>query len=159
MQRKMPPLDQWAADPSGGDDCAKLAMRKERNVAVHRAQTCDQPVGARRDFCGRLTAWNAVLPNIPVWAHLPDIGGPQAFVIAIVPLRQIGFNLAHLPEAGQLASLPGTQSRTDEYTSEPDLPQERREFTRPVLAVCSQGEIGASGVLTGDRPGGLAMPN
>src|ERR1035437_782881 len=155
----MLPFDHWKADPPGRQCGAELAMRKERNVATHRAQFRDDPVGTGGHFGGGLAVGAAVAPDVPVWILLAYIHRPPSFIVAVVPFSQIRFDLARRRESCELAGLARAQPRADADTVAPSLGQTWRKSACFIFAVRGQPEVGAPGVLAGERPRGLAVPN
>ena len=87
------------SDPSGGQDRPELAARKERDNAFQRVKTGDEAIGAGGNLRGRFTMWAAIPKYIPVRPSLANIRGALSFVVAIVPLGQVRFNLACGPQS------------------------------------------------------------
>lgn len=137
----------------------EFTVRKKRDIPLHRAETCDQPIRAVGDLRGHLTPWAAVAKHIPVRPLLADIRGELALVVAIVPLSQARFNFC-VPiwpdqRAGPLRALP----RAGQHETEMDASEPRRQFARFILAVRGQWDVRAAGVTTGKRPIGFAVPD
>jgi hypothetical protein len=69
----MPPSNCRQADPSCGEGAAELAMREERDVALQRLKTGDEPIGAVGDLPGRFTARATISKHIPVRPLLANV--------------------------------------------------------------------------------------
>jgi hypothetical protein len=60
-------------------------------------------VSARGDLVRRFSTRAAVGEEIPIRAFDLDLGGPAAFVVAVVPFEQIAIDFGDSAEAGQVA--------------------------------------------------------
>ena len=97
----------------------------------------------------------AITPHIPTG----NFGSAFAFVIAVVPFREIRLQLRSSPQASQLTGSPRAHRRARQYPCETGRSQTRCEGARLVVSVRCQCEVGDSGVLTGDRPRRLSVPD
>src|ERR1035437_7872182 len=132
-------FDQRQVDPPDRYGGAKLAVRKERDVAVHRAEPGDEPVSTGGHVGGRLAVGAAVAPYIPVRALLANLHRPLALKVAVGPFGQRRLDLARRAASCELAGSAGAQPRTDQDPGELDLLQALHECTRLVLAASGQG--------------------
>src|ERR1700722_4229559 len=132
-------------------------MREKRHVAVQRAKTRDEPIGAVRHLLGLFAIRTAVPKHIPTRSFLANVAGEPAFIVAIVPLSQVRFNLHCRTQRGQLTGSPCTLQRTGEHTSKPDMPEPWDELACFVLTARGQGKVGPTSVLTGPRPLGFTV--
>ena len=74
-------FDHRQADPSRAEHRAEMAMREQRDVAVHRPQTRDQAVDALADLGGRFAVRAAVAKDVPTRALARECrrsGGPRS---------------------------------------------------------------------------------
>ncbi len=85
-----------ADDHNVARDILVLGLPYDRAVVLF-ADLGDQTVHAADDVLGTLAAGTAVAPDVPrpqpfLLAHLPDLGRRDAFVLAVVPLRDARFD-------------------------------------------------------------------
>ena len=147
------------ADPPRGQNTSKLAMGEERRVAVQRGKTGDEPVGPGGDLLRRFTARTAVRENIPARPRLADVRRAQSLIVAIVPFREIRFNLRRRAQTSQLTGPPRALQRAGQHTRKLKQPQGRSGRARLLLAMRGQRNVGAAGVLARQGPCGLAIAN
>ena len=151
-KRKMLPFDRRQSDPSRGQDAPELAVREERDVSVQRAEMCDEPIGTVGNLCGHFTARTTVPEHIPVRSLFAYVYGALSFVIAVVPFRQVRFNLGRRPQPGQLIRSSRALPRAGQHTRKLDLPEAWSKFARLVLASRGQRNVRKARVLAGERP-------
>ena len=70
-------------------------------------QTCNDPIRPLRDPCGRFATRTTVSKDHPTWPRLANVHGASAFVVAVVPLGQVRFDLCPASEPPQLGGLTG----------------------------------------------------
>ena len=157
VERKMLSFEHRRANPSRGQDAPELAMREQRDLPPKSAKASDKSIGALEDLVGRVTVRTTVAKDVPARSSLANVLGALPFVIAIVPLGQVGLDLRRRREPDQLASSPRALPRTAQHTSKLDRPQPWSEFSRLVFAFLGQRNIRATGMLAGERPRGSAV--
>jgi hypothetical protein len=99
--------------PANAEDGRKLTMCEDGDIAVQRAETCDEAVGAAGNLASRFAARRTIAIDDPIRSISMDFGGGQAFVLAIVPLLQIRshFDRATKPCKLTGASRPAQRAR------------------------------------------------
>ena len=140
--------------------CATGARgRQGRRSAPSRswAGSAPAPGGSGRRRPRRLAAGNGIVPDHPVRLVLllADISRGAALVGAVVPLQQVvdvvvGLQRRARPCAGRATAGCTARGRTPPV-------EHRLHLRRPGLSVGGQRDVGASGVLTGLAPLGLAV--
>ncbi len=147
------------SDPSRGQDAPELAVREKRDVSVQCVKMCDEPISTIGNLCGHFTARTSVPKHIPVRSHFANVHGALSFVIAVVPFRQVRFNLGRRPQPGELTRSSRALPRAGQHTSKLDPPEAWSKFACLVFAMRSQWNVRATGVLAGERPLGFAVSN
>src|SRR5262249_41078613 len=130
----------------------------EQRVACDFSHPPDRPVGSSPDLVRRLSSRAAVTEQIPVRTLGMDLRAGTAFVRAIIPFEEVGLDDGGGPEAGQLARSARSLQGAREHRRELQSVEPLAEPASLRLAVRGQRDVGSSGVLTRDRPGGLAVP-
>jgi hypothetical protein len=134
-------------------------VRKERDVAAQQLKPGNEAVRAV-GYLGRcFTVWTAVPKYIPIRAALANIHRALSFIVAVIPLGQVRFDLRLLVQSHQRAGLPGALPRAGQHRRKPDLMERWFELTRLVFTMRGQGKLRATGVLARKRPFGLAVAN
>ena len=90
--RKMLPFDHRKSYPSGAEHGAEVAVREQRDIALHRSETSDHPVYALADIGRRFAVRATVAKDVPPWTPLANLGRAEAFEVAVAPLGEVGFN-------------------------------------------------------------------
>jgi hypothetical protein len=126
---------------------------------MHSGKPCDNPICSPGNLSGRFAAGATVSINHPAGPRLANIRGPLAFVIAVIPLGQVRFDVGPVPKPRQLAGSGGTLPWTGQHAGKYDVMERRCKRARLVLAMPGQWDIGTTGVLTGKRPLGFSMPD
>src|SRR5262249_17372880 len=115
------------------------------------------PVGPGADLIGILAPGATVAEQVPAGALLADVGRGPPLVLAIIPFEQVGLRLGPVAKAGQFAGAPGALGRAAKDPVGREALEPFAEALRIALAARGEGDIGAAGVLSGDRPFGLAV--
>src|SRR6185369_3633508 len=157
-EHEEPSRPRFEPEPARGKHSEKMTARKEQRVACDSPYPAYHPVGSSPDLVRRLAARAAITEQIPVRTLGMDLGTGAAFVCAVVPLHHVGFDDGVRAEAGQLARSARALQGAREYRGELQSVEPRGEPAGLGLALCRQWEVSSSGVLTRDRPGGLAVP-
>jgi hypothetical protein len=100
-ERKMLSLDERNADPSRGHDTPELLVKDERDVAIKSGKTLKEPISTIGHLRGRFASGATVAKDIPVRAPLADVRRTFAFVIAVIPLRQVRFHDRRGPQSSR----------------------------------------------------------
>jgi len=108
---------------------------------------------------GRFTARTTVTKDVPARSSHANVLGALSFVIAVIPLGQVGFNLGRRREPDQLAGPPRAPPRTGQHTTKLGRPQPWSKFARLGFAFRGQRNIRSTGMLAGERPRGSAVSN
>ena len=142
----MRPFRDRQADPSRGQNTSKLAMREKRDVAFCRAKTRDKPVGAARYLIRHFPAWATIAKDTPARPCFANVGGVPSLVVAIIPLRQIGFDLGDGFGCRQFAGPPRPLQGTGEHKSELNIPEVLSKYSRAFLSARGQRKVGSASV-------------
>ena len=144
-------------DPADAKDAPEVAVRKHGDEAGAGPQAGNEAVGPRGDLGGGFAGGAPVGEDVPARALRMNFIGATAFVVAVIPLGEIGVYVGARGQPAQFAGLPGAVSRTSEDVVEGQVADAFVEFARFVFAFDGQRQIGAAGVVAGERPGGFAM--
>ena len=95
-----------------------MAAGKNQNIPGYYAHAADYTISPRCDLLWQFAAGTAIAEQLPVRAFLKDVNRQATFVFAVVPFDEIGINLSHRSEAGQLARPHGAPQGAGEYLRE-----------------------------------------
>jgi hypothetical protein len=89
----------------------------------------------------------------------PDLDGGPALELAVVELPQSLVKLDPVAEAGEGACLDRTPRRTREHVVERPTDEQLADRDGLETTLLGERDVGAPGVLSRERPLGLAMPD
>ncbi len=118
-------LDDGEADPAASQHATEVAVRKERDAALQRAQMGDEAVGTGGDLPGGFAVGAAVAKEVPAGPGGADVHGALAFVVAVVPLGEVGLDLCVLTQAAELTGAAGALQRAGEHMIKADAAEMR----------------------------------
>jgi hypothetical protein len=148
------------SDPAHCQAASELTMGEQRDVPAQTAEPGDQAIGTVRHVARTFAIRAAIAVAVPASPLLSDVAGDLALVLPVVPFGQIRFDFRQWQaRARQFTGSPRPQRRTGEHEVEADGAEQRFERAGLRLTVRRQGNISASGVLAGQRPRRLAMPD
>src|SRR6516162_3042979 len=157
-EQQVTPGRRLEAEPAGGEHSRDMGARKDRDIALDSAYALNNPVGP----CGYLTRSFAsrapVAEQKPARALGMDVGGAAALILSVIPFGEVGIGLGRTRATGQLGGAPRALRRAGQHFGEFCAAQPLAEGARLALTALGQRQIGAARVLTGEAPGGLAMP-
>ena len=87
-------------------------------AAAEGSNPLDDPIGAVPDLGRDLAARAAVVEHGPAGPGLADLLGRHAFVLAVVPLVQVGDDGGRVTETGESAGLAGSRQRAGQHQVE-----------------------------------------
>src|SRR5215472_3568201 len=131
---------------------------KEQHGAVNRSYPAHDAVGSSPDFLQRFPSGKTVDEWLPAWLLHLNVRAAETFVLAVVPLDQVGIDLRFCPEAGQFTRPPRTLKRAGQHAGEFQPCQPFAETEGVAFAALRQREVGTTGMLTGHGPGCLTVP-
>jgi len=146
------------ADPARAEHGAELPVREQRDIPLQLPQSRDQTIDTFTDFRGRLAARAAVAKEVPTWALLADVDRPLAFVVAVAPLGEIGFDFGATAEAHEFAGRTGAEARARQHVRERYLYDPGFEGGSLHLAISCQRNVGYAGMPSGQRPRRFPVP-
>jgi len=150
-------FDHGFPNPPRGQAATELTTGEQGHVAAQGRETSDEPIGAEGNLFDCLAAGATISKDVPPGPFLADVRRRLAFVLTVVPLRQIGLHLGRSAQFGQRTGPLRTVCRAGEHVIEPDRPERRSERAGQFLVVGSQRYVRVSRVLYEQRPLGLAM--
>ncbi len=156
-EREEPSGSRRKADPTGRKDAEQVAMSEERNIAASVRCPFDHSVRTLADLLNGLAIGYTVVPKVPVRVSLPDLGSGKAFIIAVVPLDEVGLDLSLSSVSGKAAGFFRALQRTGEHKSKRALFQPLFDSQRLSFTVWRQRDIGQARVGTGKAPGRLSV--
>src|SRR6266550_7584972 len=86
-----------------------------------------------------------------------NVGGAQAFVVAVIPFHQVGIDGDAVAESCELTRAAGALERTGEDGGEGERLEANSEATCILFAPGREREIGPAGVLAREGPVGFAV--
>src|SRR5262249_42937054 len=107
----------------------------------------------------RLAVWHARGPKTPVRRFFADIRRRTAFVIAVIPFAEIGFDLRHIAISRQPARFASARERARENKSKLSRGKRTAQRYRLVAAHFAERQIGPARVGAGAAPLCLAVPH
>lgn len=145
-EKKMLRLDHWQSDPVRAQHATKMPVREKCDVSLQRTKARQEPVGARGNLRGRFSAGTTVAEEIPTRLPLVDFRGRQAFIVAVVPLRQVRLQPGGGAETGEFAGPARSLARTREHVAEIDAAKTLEQLARVLFAFFGQQQICSPGV-------------
>src|SRR5205823_4426830 len=145
------------AQPARREHAQEVGAREEQHVLIVSPHPEDHTISAGADVLDALSARTAIAEELPVRTLLAYLRRAQAFVLAIVPLDQVGIDHGHAAKAGQLAgagrALQGARPDMVEVLTLEALAEAAGVF----FAARRQWQVGQARVLPGEAPGRLAV--
>src|SRR6516164_1398629 len=92
-QQEVPATRRVETEPASGEYPQEMPARKNQHVAFDCAHSAHNAVGPRANLARRLSSWAAVTEELPVRTLCMDFSRAAAFILAIVPLDQVGIDL------------------------------------------------------------------
>src|SRR5687767_9831465 len=120
-----------------------MSVREERDVSVQASKSFNQAIRTGGYIRGGFAAGAAVQEQVPPRVLFANVGRAPAFVIAIIPFRQIRFDLGNRFPPEQLARAACAQARTGENMAERNVAEQEPEFSRCLFAILRQRQIGS----------------
>ena len=91
---------------------------EKQDVALYGTGPIYNSVGAGTDLLRRFASGAAIAEQVPAWTLGADIGAAASFILAIIPLDQIGIDFGHAAKSGQFASPARALQWTRKYLCE-----------------------------------------
>src|SRR6516164_1675544 len=157
-QQEVPATRRVETEPTSGEHPQEMPARKNQHVAFDRTHPAHDAVGPRANLARRLSSGTAVTEELPVRTLHTGFSRAAAFILAIVPLDQVGIDLGYTAKSGQLAGASRALQGTGEDLGKSQSTQPLAEGAGITFAAFGQGQVGPAGVLPGQAPGGLAVP-
>ena len=110
-------------------------MCEEERIAPGRGGPRDDAVRACRDLLRGLAARHDAGPDRPAWVGLLDLASGHPLVSAVIPLRNIGLRLRHVPESREPAGVARAAQRARQDEGERAAGEDRPERGRLPLAL------------------------
>src|SRR4051794_9735190 len=134
-----------------------MGMREHDDIAPGRAAALDHPVRALGDLRGRLASGRAVVEERPPRALGADVDRRAAFVLAVVPLDEVGVEPRAFAEPGELARLERALQWARQHERVAPRREHRAEALRLRPALVVERNVGATRMPARARPLGLAV--
>lgn len=81
-----------------------MSTREQQNVALELPNLANDMISSCTDLLRGFTPGATITKQFPLWPLSMNLAAAAAFVLTIVPLKQIIFNLGQLPKTRQFAS-------------------------------------------------------
>ena len=147
-QHEVPAIGCWCeSQPAGCEDPNEMSAREEQYVSANGLHSGNNPVRTGSDLFWAFTARAAVAEQVPVRAFRADICTPASFVLAVIPLDQIGVDLRHRAIPCKFASVLRTLQRACKHPRETQPAQALAEPPGSLLAPFRQGKVSEPSVL------------
>ena len=134
-----------------------MSVAEQGDVSRRGTNLGDNAIGARADLFRRLAARTAVAKNRPTRPSRANLFRRESFVLAIVPLDQVGLDIGKLAKPSEFAGFAGALERTREDQCKGDLGQNRFENPRGCSSVFGQWNIGDARMSAIETPLGFAV--
>src|SRR5271166_2861005 len=157
IEQKMLPAACRQPNPPCREHAQHMAVREQRDVTVSRARPGDHPVYPRTHFVRRLAARASIPEDQPARCDLVDLLGRYSFVLAVVPLDQVGVDDSLVAETRQLTGLPRPLHGAAKNERERVLGQHRPQPFGDAAPTFGQRNVRCSGVLAAQAPCRLAV--
>ena len=82
-----------------------MAMRKDCDVGLQLSNSCDYSIGSEPNLFGGFPARTGMSPDRPSRNLLLDLFRRDSFVIAVIPLHQVGTEFDPSAQAGETSGL------------------------------------------------------
>src|SRR5271170_2615271 len=129
-----------------------MAARKQDRAVIRRAKASDNAIGSRPDVCWLLAIRASVAKQEPAGTIGQDLARLPSFVVAVVPLQEVGIDLGSLAEPGQRAGARRALKRAREDFVKRETRKAPLERARLALALFRQRNVGAPGVPAACAP-------
>jgi hypothetical protein len=136
-----------------------VAVPEQEDVAAELAQPVDHAVDALGHLLRRLAPRTPISEQLPPRMDLLDLLSGQPFELAVVDFEQPLVHPDPVSEPGEPAGLPGSEHRARKDVVEAAAGEELADRDGLQLPLGRERDIRAPGVLSRDRPLGLAVPN
>ncbi len=158
-EREVGAIEDGQANPARAEDAPELAMGEERDSPVELTRPGEKSIGAVGGLLGHFSRRATVPENVPAGAPLANILRAPSFVIAIIPFGELRFDFRFLVESNQRTGFSGALAGAAQHPGERNATQTLSQLLGLGFAVCGQRNVGASGVLMGERPGRFTVPD
>jgi hypothetical protein len=152
-------FDHWQSNPSRGEDASKLTVRKKGDFSVQLSKVRYESVGAVGNLSGRFTTGATVAEDIPVGSDLANVHRASSFIITVVPFGEVRLDFSALNQSSQCTSPLCPPTRAAEHMDEFGAAQSFSKVSRFLFPMFSQRDICTTGMLVGQRPLSLTVPN
>ena len=132
-------------------------MGEQRDVASNTPEALQHPVHTGGNVLRGLAVGDAVAPQQPPGPITPNVDGPKTLVVPVVPLAEVLGHDDGSTEAGESTGLQRPGHGAGEHQREGVRLEPRAKEARLVATAFGQWDVGAAGVLPGQRPLGLAV--
>jgi hypothetical protein len=145
--------------PAGSEDTQNVAVSEERRVAFTAQGAIDYIQRARPDLRYSFPVRHAVAKQGPAGPTGPNLFSGSTFVIAVIPLHEVGIDLGLGSEPGQFtgAARPGERTRENQF--EGMAGEQLADAARFLLSFGRERKIGPPRMRSGKAPFRFAMPD
>jgi len=134
-----------------------VRVAHEEGVATGFADAGNDAVDSRGDIGGGFAVWARVGENGPAGDAFSDFRSGEAFVVAVVPLGEVGGDFGFFGEAGEFAGAAGAEARAAEDEAELTVGEKWLEVSGTLFACGGEGDVGGRGVAAREAPLGFAV--
>ena len=156
-EQKTAAIGSRESEPARSQHAQEVPTREQEYIALERAQTAYDPIGARRRLVGRFSPGAAIPKQLPARTLRQNLRCGQAFIFAVVPFDQVRINRSNGAEACQFAGPPRPPQGTREHLCELLSLQALAQSSGVLLAPRREWQVRAPGVLSGKAPRSFTM--
>ena len=144
-------------EPASGEDAEAVGVANEECVATGFADAGNDAIDSRGDISGGFAVRARLCENSPAGDAFSDFRGGEAFVVAVVPLGEVGGDFGFFGEAGELAGAAGAEAWAAQDEAEFAPGEKWLEAGGALLAGGGEGDVGGGGVAAREAPLGFAV--
>ncbi len=145
------------SEPAGGKNAEAVRVSNKKGVTAGFAHTGDYSINSSGDIGSCFSVRARVGEDSPVGNGFSDLGGGEAFVIAVVPLGEVGGVFSFFGPPSEFAGAACAESGTAQNEAEMPACEKGLEPSGALLAEGSEGDVGGRGVAAGEAPLGFTV--
>ena len=100
VQHQKFPGSRLESEPAGSEHSQEMSAGKNQHIAFDGAHATDNTIGSGANLLRRFSVGTTVTEQLPVGSYRMNFRGSNAFIIAVVPLDQIGIDFGCSAEPG-----------------------------------------------------------
>ena len=134
-----------------------MGVADEEGVATGVADAGDDAIDPGGDIGSGFAVRARLRENGPAGDAFLNFRSGEAFVVAVVPLGEVGGDFGFFGEAGEFAGAAGAEAGAAQHEAELTVGKKWLEAGGALFAGGGEGDVGGGGVAAGEAPLGFAV--